>query len=395
MRKRMVVLALCSILVMPTEGCGVNTQTVSGIEDELGEDMGSTEEQGDSVTRRSDADSMMASEGLQSFARRVLGSLTNYAKRSSSRETSSADEETTEEIGTNFGVSISDDDDGLGTKNGVGIADGDEEEVGYVAPSTDDNKSSNLAGYAGKDVEFVSYTSQTISETRAMVFSNLSSNDGVQMQFTVKCQGKTKQSDKLNPGEAWTLTSTDLGLPVSKKAVTVTVISQAYTMDGAPLNSVTQDVSVVVADAGEVEETSKVYDNQPNGSKYKTNVIYNADNTMFSVITPAVVAVEQGDIGSDIYVSFRVVNAAAGMKVEVAATGESNKASITLAGENTEVKASLSGATANGAVLTYDFKGGESSLQKVGPIHCTINQGKKAGSDYYGIANFDLMLSGV
>lgn len=268
-------------------------------------------------------------------------------------------------------------------------------EVSYRDGDKDANRSSDLSAYKDVSVEFVSYPSQTISPTKAMVLSNLSANTGIDMVFTIECGKKEVTSDKIAAGYAWYVNSKDLNLSASATPYSVTVVSTAYTTDGVLLNSIKQTVEITVEDGIGVEQESARHDTQVNGQRYTTTVTYVADTTKFSVILPAVIAVENGVVGTDIYANFRVTNAKDGMLATLTANGDDGKADILLSGSGTKIKARLSSAENGSPVLSYEFKNKESKLQRVGPVHCTISSGKKAENDYYGTMQFDLSVDGV
>lgn len=279
---------------------------------------------------------------------------------------------------------------------GGGIAQKDHDsgaKVDSVDNELDSNESSDLSAYSEKTIEFVSYPSQTISENKAMVFTNLSSNEGTCIRFTLEYEGKTKESELLKAGESWSVTANDLGLSARTKAYSVKVLSQGYTEEGTKLNGVTQEISVKVEDGAEKEVASSTYKDQTDGTKYNTAVEYLSDNTYFATIVPAVVTVNQGDVGADVFVSFRALNAKDGMVATVKATNDKGKAKLTLTGGSKEIEATLSSAESTKAVLSHTFEKSESALQEVGPIHCSVKQGKKAGRNYYGVLNFGVTLS--
>ncbi len=292
--------------------------------------------------------------------------------------------------------------DGIGEYSADGIAAGDavakkksDAGVGYKETSVDTNTSTNLSKYKNTNVEFVSYPSQTISANTAMVFSNLSCNSGVTIQFSLSVNGKQFVSERVNAGGSWSVNSKDLGLGTSKTPYKMEVVSQAYAEDGTKLSAVSQEVSVTVTEGAAEKQTSEKYDNQGNGTTYETAVVYEADNTIFSAVVPAVVSVAENDVGSDISVGFRVLNAKKGMIATIKASGDDGKADVVLTGGDNSLKATLSGESSGEPSLKHVYSGGEDSLEEVGPIHCTTDQGKPASSDYFGTVLYKLSLTGI
>lgn len=292
--------------------------------------------------------------------------------------------------------------DGIGEYSADGISAGDavakkksDAGVDYKETSVDTNTSTNLSKYKNTNVEFVSYPSQTISANTAMVFSNLSCNSGVTIQFSLSVDGKQFVSERVNAGGSWSVNSKDLGLGTSKTPYKMEVVSQAYAEDGTKLSAVSQEVSVTVTEGAAEKQTSEKYDNQGNGTTYETAVVYEADNTIFSAVVPAVVSVAENDVGSDISVGFRVLNAKKGMIATIKASGDDGKADVVLTGGDNSLKATLSGESSGEPSLKHVYSGGEDSLEEVGPIHCTTDQGKPASSDYFGTVLYKLSLTGI
>lgn len=268
-----------------------------------------------------------------------------------------------------------------------------EDSIGLSEAASDSHSSSDLSNYKNDYVEFISYQDQQISESMGMVLTNLSANKGVKIVFTISENGKVlKKSETIDAGKDWTVNAKDLGLKEGK--YNITILSEAYTENGTTLNCVEQTIVLTVEE--QVAGTQTKYfedDNQPNGTSYETAVYYEADNTEFSTIVPAVVGIEKDDIGADIYVSFRALNAKKGMTATVKATNVDNKTTIALAGGSEKATAVLSSEKDGDASLNYTFNKVYSGLQQVGPIHCNVEKGKAAKQSYYGTCKFTVGLA--
>lgn len=268
-----------------------------------------------------------------------------------------------------------------------------EDSIGLSEAAIDSHSSSDLSNYKNDYVEFISYPDQQISDGMGMVLTNLSANKGVKMVFTISENGKVlKKSEAIDAGKDWTVNAKDLGLKEGK--YDITILSEAYTENGTTLNCVEQTIVLTVGE--QVAGTQTKYfedDNQPNGTSYETAVYYEADNTEFSTIVPAVVGIEKDDIGADIYVSFRALNAKKGMTATVKATNVDNKTTIALAGGSEKATAVLSSEKDGDASLNYTFNKVYSGLQQVGPIHCNVEKGKAAKQSYYGTCKFTVGLT--
>ena len=321
-----------------------------------------------------------------------LGDTTNYPeKQTETNEENSYRSADSARLGTY------DDNDSQGSSSYGKVSPADS--IGISSKTTDDNSSSDLSNYKDAYVEFISYPDQTISKDVSMILTNLSVNKNVIMKFTIMNGSKELcHSDNVSAGSTWKVNAKTLGLQESSKPYKLTVRSSAYAEDGTALNEVEQEINVTISDtsiAGNIDYTTA--DNQVNGSEYQTAVYYNADNTEFSAIVPAVISVQKDTIGSDIYVDFRTVNAKKNSSVSIQASNVSgNKANITLTGgSGKSVKASFSSEKDGTPSLSYKFTKTFSGLQQVGPIHCNIKRGKTAKQSYYGTCKFRISLKKI
>lgn len=400
--KRKIVLALLMTISLTIMGCGSNetalrepavsteNSVVVNTETELSEE---------SMVEETDTDDVLARLGLYSRYNAPKNAEGNNA---AAETVTMGENENNSGGGEGSSLSVgqdlngNNDDDIVQGSNDVGIFNPDDEEnVSVNGEVVDDTVSGNLGQYSGDTVEFINYTDQTITNTnRAIILSNLSVNGSFKMKFIVKNgENVLYESDFIDAGGAVAVDGSVLKLSVREEPYVLTIVSQAYSADFVQLNSVTQDVKVTVVNEGGEHTDSVEYDKQTNGTTYTTTVVYNADNMEFSTIVPAVVAIEKGDIGTDMFVNFRAANAKKGTSVIIKATGADGKATITLAGSGSGIVAGkLSSSESAEAVLSYKFSKDDSVLEKVGPIHCVINDGYTAASDIFGTINFDLAL---
>lgn len=383
--KKKYLLATLVVSLFVVSGCGAQQQSDV---DSGSQSVNDSTKQGSVAVdeNRKAAAGNTADQSLLDWVKNALGMTSEYDAPNSVNE-QLADGKTTTGIGEYSADGVATDDSVANKKSGAG--------VGYKEASVDANTSTNLSKYKNTDVEFVSYPSQTISENTAMVFSNLSCNSGITIQFNLSVNEKQFSSECVSAGGSWSVNSKDLGLSASKTPYKMEVVSQAYAEDGTKLSAVSQEVSVTVTTGADEKQDSAKYDNQGNGTTYETAVVYEADNTVFSAIVPAVVSVAENDVGSDISVGFRVLNAKNGMIATIKASGDDGKADVVLTGGDNSLKATLSGESSGEPSLKHVYSGGEDSLEEVGPIHCTTDQGKPASSDYYGTVLYKLSLTGI
>lgn len=270
---------------------------------------------------------------------------------------------------------------------------------------------SKLASYSSKSIEFVSFPQQTLTRTsRSMILTNLSSNSGIAaMKFTIVYKDKTVySSDYVMPGDSAMISAKSIvgdeldAIIADKTAVTISILSQAYgivnvdgidTVTETPLNSIVQDVSVSIADDSAEQVSSTSYDNQADGLTYTTKIAYSANNLELSTVLPAVIAVNSGNKGTEIYATFKATNTSDKTSVTLTATGDDGNSNITLEGSSEPVTAYMSGTSdSDKALLTYKFTKANTLTQRVGPIYCTLNNGSTAVSNYYGTIQFSLNL---
>lgn len=407
MKNKSYVLLMVVMMIMIPVGCGRTANNINNVSSVLeddsrlntsddvsdSEDVDTDEANLKSASSTGESNNRKKSSSFKNILNK-LKSITGNEKLDSATENNKDSEEDVNRASGNKNTMEFNDSDAL---------DGDsitqkkpEDSIGINVATQDGHSSSDLSNYKDDYVEFVSYSDQQITSSSGMVLTNLSTNTGIKMIFTISENGKVlKKSDAVEAGKDWIVTSKDLGLKDGEH--NVSILSQAFTEDDVALNCVEQTIRLTIASI--VTKTSTDYykcDNQSNGTKYETAVYYNADNTEFSAIVPAVVGIEKDDIGTDIYVSFRALNAKKGMTATVAAANTgNNKAKINLAGDNETVTAVLSSEQNGTASLKYTFDKVYSGLQQVGPIHCNVAKGKTARQSYYGTCKFNVKLTGA
>lgn len=405
MRKRVWSVVVATGLCLCLVGCNTGTSEVSmsvkgsGPASEASESDGEYSSGGDSSSE-DDNGSEDSALSFTEWVKKALGIVSEYdvpksaeSKGENSDGSSGGGVNGLAEIDGGTGIGIYSND-GIATTGGI-AQNSSMDSVEHKVSTQDENVSSDLSAYRNTKIEFVSYPAQTISESMSMVFTNLSCNAGIGIVFTLDYEGKSVSSHSVQAGGSWSVNAADLGLKERSKPYSVTVTSQAFAPDGTKLSAVTQSIEVTVVGGHLAKQESTYHDNQPNGAVYQTAIVYEADNTVFSAIVPAVVAVSKGDVGSDVSVGFRVLNAKDGMNATIKASGADGKADVVLTGGDKSVKAVLSGEKSGNASLSHTYSGGEESLEEVGPIHCNIEQGKAAGVDYFGTVNYSLSLTGV
>lgn len=252
----------------------------------------------------------------------------------------------------------------------------------------------SIASEIGNTIEFVTYLDQEFSGTyTSFIVTNLSSNR-YDMNFTIYEDGEVLCSiTDVSPGES---ESFDFGELLGNGEYIITVVSEAVNDNGYVLDSFEQDVDVTITDVIDDITEGTTKENQASGSTYETGIIYDAESMLCSVVLPAVLYVNKGDVGTDFDVSYRIVSVEKGTKFTLTAKNgldsDSTVKLLSVDGGNGNVS-SVSACVSmgeSGTDLEYSVDASESILHTVGPIHFYMSNNKIASGDYYGTTRFRL-----